>query len=84
MRTELSAPMAEGVLVGEVEEESAAAEAGIQKGDIIVKFAGSEIGRPIDLLMAIDPTPINTEQGLKVIRDHKEVSVSVVLEEKPL
>jgi serine protease Do len=80
----LSAPMAEGVLVGEVEEELAAAEAGIQKGDIIVEFAGSEVGRPIDLLMAIDRTPINTEQELKVIREGKEVSVSVVLEEMPL
>jgi S1-C subfamily serine protease len=49
-----------------------------------VKFAGSEIGRPIDLLMAIDRTPMGTEQELKVIRDGKEVSVSVVLEERPL
>jgi serine protease Do len=83
LRNELSAPMAEGVLVEDIEGGSAAAKAGIQKGDIIVGFAGAEVGRPIDLLMTIDRTPIDTEQELKLIRDGKERSVSVVLEENP-
>jgi serine protease Do len=82
-RSKFSVPVTEGVLVAEVEGESAAAKAGIQGGDIIIEFAEAEIGRPIDLLMAIDRTPIGTEQELKVIREGKEVSVSVVLEEKP-
>jgi serine protease Do len=84
LRSKFSVPVTEGVLVAEVEGESAAAEAGIQGGDIIVKFAGSEVGRPIDLTMTIDRTPVGTEQEIKVIRDGKELSVSVVLEEKPL
>ena len=82
-RTELIAPVAEGVLVADVEEESPAAKAGIRRGDIIVGFAGAEVGRPIDLLMTIDRTPIGMEQELKFIRDGKELSVSVVLEEMP-
>ncbi|UCG12892.1 MAG: trypsin-like peptidase domain-containing protein, partial [Deltaproteobacteria bacterium] len=84
LRTELSVSVDEGVLVADVEAESAAANAGIQRGDIIVAFAGTEIGRPNDLPMAIDRTPIGTEQELKLIRDGKELSVSVVLEEMPL
>lgn len=78
----MSAPVVKGVLVGEVEEESAAANAGIQGCDIIVGFAGAVVGHPIDLLMIIDRTPINMEQELKVIRDGKELTVSVILEEK--
>jgi serine protease Do len=84
LRTELSVPVAEGVLVADVEAESAAAKAGVQSGDIIVEFAGRAIGRANDLPMAIDRTPIGTEQELKLIRDGKELSVSVVLEEMPL
>lgn len=83
LRTELSIPVAGGVLVAEVEGESPAAKAGIQRGDIIVEFAGAEIGRAIDLPMTVDRTPVGTEQELKFIRDGKEMSVSVVLEEKP-
>jgi hypothetical protein len=49
-----------------------------------VGFAGVEIDRPIELTMTIDRTPIGTEQELKFIRDGKEWSVSVFLEEKPL
>lgn len=82
-RTELTVPMAEGVLVSDVEEDSPAAKAGIRRGDIIVGFAGAEVGRPVDLLMTIDRTPIGEEQELKFIRDGKEMSVSVVLEEMP-
>ncbi len=83
LRREFSVPVVEGALVGDVEEESPAAKAGIRRGDIIVEFAGVEIGRAIDLPMTVDRTPIGTEQELKFIRDGKERSVSVVLEEMP-
>jgi serine protease Do len=84
LRTKFSEPMVEGALVGDIEEGSPAAKAGIRRGDIIVEFAGTEIGRAIDLPMTVDRTPIHTEQELKFIRDCKEISVSVVLEEVPL
>jgi serine protease Do len=81
LRANLAVPAAEGVLVGEVLEGSPAAKAGIQSGDIIVEFAGSRVGCPVELQMTVDRTPIDTEQQLKLIRDGKEVLVSVVLEE---
>jgi serine protease Do len=81
LRTEMSVPVAKGILVADVEEGSAAAKVGILMGDIVVGFAGTEIGRPIDLPMTVDRTPIGTEQELKFIRDGKEWSVSVVLDE---
>jgi serine protease Do len=84
LRNRFYVPVVEGALVGDVEEESPAAKAGIRRGDIIVEFAGAEIGRAIDLPMTVDRTPIGTEQELKFIRDGREQSVSVVLEEIPL
>jgi serine protease Do len=84
LREILSVPVPGGALVSDVEEESAADNAGIQERDIIVEFADTAIGRTIDLLMAIDRTPINTEQELKLIRDGKELTMSIFVEEKPL
>jgi serine protease Do len=74
-------PISAGVLVTTVLEESPAAKAGLRSGDIIVEFAGSKVSRTIDLQMTVDRTPIGTEQELKLIRDGKEMSVAVVLEE---
>jgi serine protease Do len=75
LRSKFSVPVHGGALVGDVEEKSTAAKAGIRRGDIIVEFAGAEIGRAIDLPMTVDPTPIGTEQELKFIRDGKEQTV---------
>ncbi len=83
LRDKLSAPVAEGALVAEIGEDSLAAKAGIQRGDIIVEFADAKVCRPIDLLMTIDRTPTGTEQELKLIRNGKELSVSIVLEDMP-
>ena len=69
------------MLVGKVLKESPAAKADIRNGDIIVELAGSKVSRPVDLQMTVDRTPIGKKHELKLIRDGREMSVPVVLEE---
>jgi S1-C subfamily serine protease len=59
----------QGVLVGEVFEDSAAAEAGLQVGDVIVKFNGDDVASMRDLFgMLRDASPgdivtLNVDRG---------------------
>jgi serine protease Do len=66
----------DGVLVREVEDESPAAHAGLQEGDLIVGAGGSPVVRPDDLLEAVDrgddPLPV------AVVRGEQELELDVI------
>jgi len=77
LRRAVGLPERDGLLVRDVEDGSAAARAGIQKGDLLVEAAGREIATPDDLWTALDGVgPAGTVE-VKVLRGSEERAVAV-------
>jgi S1-C subfamily serine protease len=68
IRKQLALPVRQGVLVGHVEVPSPAALAGLEHGDIILSWNGSEADDPTLLSRAIAATPIGSKAKMKVVR----------------
>jgi len=71
----------EGVLVRAVSKNSAAEKAGIKAGDVITRVDDTRVATPADVSSRIRSTrgkPI----GFVLMRDHKEVNVSVTLDDE--
>ncbi len=70
---------ARGALVAGVDEKGPAKPAGIEPGDVIVKFDGQDIKEMRDLPRAVADTPVGKEVPVLVIRKGKEETKSVTL-----
>ena len=70
---------AAGALVSSVQKGSAAAKAGIEPGDVIVKFNGKEINASADLPPLVSSLKPNTQATLEVWRDGKSKQVAVTI-----
>jgi serine protease Do len=79
MRRAVGLPEQDGLLVRGVADDSPAAEAGLQQGDLIVEAAGREVATADDLFEALDDTGGGATVALKVVRGTEERSVSVSL-----
>jgi serine protease Do len=78
---EFKAPDTGGVLVDDVFEKTAAAEAGIKPGDIIVEVNGKPAKEPRALKLMLGEMSPGSKVGIKVMRDGKEKSFTVTLKE---
>ncbi|HEX2277044.1 MAG TPA: DegQ family serine endoprotease [Candidatus Tectomicrobia bacterium] len=74
---------ARGALVVDVQPNSPAAGAGLQRGDVIVRFGGEEIEDMHELPHVVAMTPPGTEVDLRLIRQGEERTVQVKLGEMP-
>ncbi|MCM8830408.1 MAG: Do family serine endopeptidase, partial [Candidatus Omnitrophica bacterium] len=72
-----------GALVSSVIPGSPAEKAGIQQGDIVLKFDGKDIKDMQDLQMEVANTPVGKKVQVVVWRDKKEVTLSLVTGEQP-
>jgi serine protease Do len=72
-----------GVIVREVRDNTPAAKAGVQPGDMILKFAGQTVNTPLELQSLVEKSTIGTSQPLVLLRDGKELTVQVVSKELP-
>lgn len=72
-----------GALVNEVSEDSPAAKAGIQRGDVIVRFGGEEVLDSGHLKFLVGQSVPDEIVKLELIRDGKEKVLSVKLELQP-
>ena len=72
---------ARGVIVSSVQEGSAAARAGLERGDIITSVNGQEVNEPNVLRNFIAATPPGSEVTLTVMRGSEERQVKVALGE---
>jgi serine protease Do len=70
---------ARGALVAGVDEKGPAKPAGIEPGDVIVKFDGQDIKEMRDLPRVVADTPVGKEVPVLVIRKGKEETRSVTL-----
>jgi membrane-associated protease RseP (regulator of RpoE activity) len=77
---ELKLPGEYGALVENVNEDSAAAKAGLQKGDVIVEFAGERVRSEAQLRRLIRETPAGRTVSLQVIRDGQPRTLSAKLQ----
>ena len=70
-----------GALVAAVSDESPASTAGMRAGDVIVEFNGKAVTRNDDLPQQVAATAPGTTVPVKVIREGKERTLSVKVEE---
>ena len=68
-----------GALVAGVDEKGPAKPAGIEPGDVIVKFDGKEIKEMRDLPRAVADTPVGKQTPVIIIRKGKEETKTVTL-----
>lgn len=73
----------EGAVIQSVVENSAAATAGIEGGDVIVEINGVKIANPGDLSREIKKYNVGDEIKVKVRRDGKTLDLSAMLRENP-
>ncbi len=72
-----------GAIVGNVIPDSAAHEAGLEKGDVIVQFKGKKVKDTRHLRLLVARTAPKTKTKVMVIRNGKEMEFNVLLEELP-
>jgi serine protease Do len=72
---------ARGALVASVSKDGPAERAGVKVGDVIVEFDGKEIKESNDLPLVVAQTPVGRSARLKVLRDKREVTLSVAVGE---
>ena len=77
---ELGLTRSGGAFVGAVQNDSAAARAGIEAGDVILAFNGKEIGNSSELPPLVGAMPPGSRANVKLLRDGKTRDVVVVLE----
>jgi membrane-associated protease RseP (regulator of RpoE activity) len=77
---ELKLPAVAGAIVASVQKDSAAAKAGIEKGDAILEFDGVRVRSSAELRRLIRETPAGRTVEVKVVRDGKTRVLSAQLE----
>lgn len=82
LRRHFGVPEDTGVLVSRVIEESPAATAGIEVGDIVTRIEGKELGSPSDLVHAVAQHESGETVDLEIWRQGKTQEISVQLTER--
>lgn len=72
-----------GTLVQDVFPNTPAAAAGIEAGDIILKFADTRVKDAAELQQVVERSPVDSKQQVEILRDGKTMTVSVVPKEMP-
>lgn len=80
---QLQLPVTYGVLVQDAADQSPAAQAGIRRGDVIISMGGSKITKFNDLRSTILKHSVGDEVELTIIRDGREMKITVTLAELP-
>lgn len=79
LRRAVGLPERNGVLVRAVERGSAADQAGVERGDLIVAVAGKELDRIETLYEMLDAAQVGSQLELTILRGAEERTVSVTL-----
>ena len=69
--------------MSEIRPDTPASKAGLQTGDVIVRFAGKPVAKPWQLQGVVEESPVGSRQPMVVIRDGHETTLTVNLEKQP-
>ncbi|MDT7040932.1 DegQ family serine endoprotease [Candidatus Nitronereus thalassa] len=83
LATSLNLPDTTGALVTNVQENSPADKAGLERGDTIVSFQDQPVDDPRRLQQIVTGTAIGDQVKMGVIRDGKALTLSTILVEHP-
>ncbi len=72
-----------GALISEVVPDGPAAKAGIEVGDVVIRFEKTEIKDSAHLSLTVASTPVGTVASVDVLRSGKEKTIEVTLGERP-
>ncbi len=78
----LGASDTKGALIAEIMAESPASKAGLRKGDIILAINGTQIEDSTDLTERIGKMKVGQKIELNILRERKQINITVSLEEK--
>ncbi len=81
--TRLQLPQNGGVVVGDVYDNTPAAKAGLHAGDIITAINGNPVKDGKRLQHIVAELPLRKATQMDVVRDGKQMSLSVTIEEQP-
>jgi serine protease Do len=73
----------EGALVDDVTENTPAASAGLQSGDVITEFDGKPVASRQQLVQMVAETPVGKSAPLKYVRDGRVHTTTIKLAERP-
>ena len=80
---EPDAEVASGAVVVAVEPKSPAALAGIEAGDVIVRFDGEDVTDPAELVLMLTRSPVGDAVVFNVIRDGEQREITVRVGRRP-
>jgi serine protease Do len=80
---EFNVKVHEGVIVGNVGENSPAAKAGVKDGDVIVKFNGQAVSSPSELQGIVEQATIGQNYPMEIVREGKRTTIQVAPLEQP-
>lgn len=63
--------------------DSPAARAGIQPGDVLLRWGDTEVSSPLDLRTLVEQTTIGRRTPVRVFRDGRELTLEVIVGERP-
>ena len=72
-----------GAVIREITPGSPAQKAGLQPGDVLIGFNGKAIKDSRDLVRQVSAAQVGSKVELKIIRNQKEQTVALTLEEQP-
>jgi Do/DeqQ family serine protease len=72
-----------GILVEEVQPDTPASQAGLERRDVIVRFNGEEVRDESKFRLMVGATPVGKTVPVVVVRDSQEKRVDVTLGERP-
>lgn len=75
----LNLPNRNGALVNEVTKDSAADKAGLQDGDVIIRFNGDTINSSNDIRNAVGLVPPGTRADITYLRDGKRINTKITV-----
>lgn len=83
LRNGLDLKVDNGVLIRGVADGSPAEAAGIEKGDVIVKFDGKDVDSPRDLRELVEDVEPGSSVEIELVRDGKTMTVTATVGEEP-
>jgi len=72
-----------GVIVGDIFKDSPAEKGGMKTGDIIVSFAGKDIGNVRELLKSVGSAEVGKKVKIAVLREGKKINLDIEVGERP-